>query len=502
MNYYGDKFEQLENFRPTADKLGLFVPPSHGISQEFIDGLLYEASRPSISEAEAAAETDYTDIQMSELDDMLMEYAGELSRVYEGPLILRSSGEGDAVGVGVYESAMHGVHLEDVRFAFNSVLASYFSEEARIFRQRMGYENKFAMFMQPMVGSTASVLPDDGQFEGVTINGNEISIDDSTVFLTPFSGNVTMGTPRTGIGIMRLQPGHGSAVDYAGYPAFNLNSEDRLYDPMSAERAIQRRIEREVSARDPRDPYRKMNGLMCKPDGRWEDNYLYTAFVSTWGTEYRIGDIKEQLASIYEEVDNSATYMEFAVRRSIDDGDQLYVIQKGDLRLDVDTAIDLNLIDGGSVVEDSFRVEAGVNSYKEVGSLVCIGGPDHTYVREFDRSEEASSGYVIVYGARQLDDRKLDIRNLENLQGIVALESMEYSHSGHPEDHLIGYSEQLGIPILSMLRWSTEKAWGKLNGAIDLMPGYTKTILGDVRVHAGGFIIATNEKEGLIARKS
>lgn len=456
--FFGDKYEYLESSKAQIEASGAKVPEAIGISQEVIDSVLVNSGLPTIDESASLspdsphlADISGRIVIPDEVTDGLVESAINLASHFNGPVITRSSGRGDAVGIGVYESVIHGTDPEDVRSAFSSVAGSYFTDRAIIYRDRKGLEPGYGMFMQPVVGNNLQALDKWEAMERKWL----------PVFTSVVSGNVKIGTPRNPQGVIRLNQGLGSGVNDRNAPVIEFGTD---YDNNSLVLlpAIYR-LDHMLG-----DRYADDRGdILYLEEGKWKTADKYNRYGSIPSHSELTGkDIQSIAQSLQREL-GSPCYFEFAVRE--EDGEKIvYIHQIAPIETSSGNAeVSIESIPQESIILDNVNVFAGGVNTEPCTKIVCLshGEGSQTDLYEFDRTKEATDGYILVYHASATSkSQRIDIRNLKNVRALVDLESMDWGHaSGTPEQHLIGYSDQLGIPLLNIFDRGS-KAWRKLNG--------------------------------------
>jgi hypothetical protein len=492
--FYGEKYDQLLVAKPYIESAGFGVPEMYGLPQSILDKVLFASSLPSIAEADRS-EFGIHDVQKQivlppDLLDHVVEVSRGLAGVFAGPLVMRSSGNGDAIGVGVYSSSVFSDNARSARDAFAKVVASYFSNEAIIYRQRAEIESGFAMFMQPLVGTAQ---------EGVS---EYRPSETAQIFDTLLSGNARIGTPRSPRGSMKLQPGHGCAVAIPGLPAFDF--ADTWLDDGSAERSSAEVIVNNTGHRYTVANSAETNIMYVKKaESGWKEDYgeYSSTNRSSQLESLTIGALKEQLSRIHDVLGNRPAYYEFVVRNG-DNGEELYVVQKGDLQVrDASVEITIDNARKEDILLNNMVVEAG-NGYSPVfKTIVCFEGESNFDLYAFDETEAAQNGYLLALRAEKIDKvNPINVRRLKNARAIVTIESKGRSHTTRPEEHVAGYSEALGIPFISVFD-SGSRAWRLFNGS-SLRRDRTQKGRreGSLLVRDGSFMVVSDpySKDGLI----
>jgi hypothetical protein len=465
--YYGDKYEQLRAATPAIEAAGAIVPPMRPISQHTVDTILRYSGLPLIRGGDAdhstvSDEEAFDQIRIpNKLSTELQEEIDNLGKVYDGPVIVRSSGRGDATGIGVYKSA---ILKYDQNFrgldAVNAVVASYFSDGARNYRQRAGLEPGFAAFLQPIVGTRVGVKNNYARMYGEDPDAIH------TPFFIAYSGNVRIGTPRNPDGLVRLQAGIGSAVDKQGAAMLKLSQLEGELDEDDPYRGtlFGTMSSLELSSMSHRDHDSQLNYF--EPDEHIPDEWHNSHNDYSWpyspydeDTGLDGADFARQIRAIHQGL-NTPTYLEFAVAPQ-GPKEKLFVIQAGKIEAEEGS---IEAVDETKILIDNVRVEATAVNTKPFGDIVCLSDEDKSELYEFDSTDRAQGGYLLAYSAERSATRnKIDVRKLRNVRALLVLESMSYAHCAPPESHLMGYSDKLGIPLLNIMEQGSD-TWHKLNG--------------------------------------
>lgn len=459
MPFYGDKYEQLASIAPEVEAAGMFVTGMTSIDQAMIDGELYANSMASIEDADLFPDgIDLSHFRPSQdMIDHLLEEGQRQSREFGGgPVILRSSGRGDSTGNGVYESERYDLTPDRAADAFKIVVGSYFDKKGRIFRERAGLEPGFAVFIQPLVGNVV-----DGRYDesyGVLRNPRK----DPKLFRTDYSGNARLATPLHPTGAIKIQRGLGSAVAIPGLPSVDFDLTD--CDDESPENAMFELAERSMSHRTMRDADRAFSkqGYVLDADGNWTSNYGDYRPVAYMGDEgVTLGGLKQLLLNLNNSLGSAPSYYEFASRWH-EGEERIYIIQKGAIANN-GPEVNLETIDRRQVLIDGVTVEAGNGACPSFETIVCLTDNDKQDLYAFDKSKAAKGGYLLAYHAsRAMRGHEIDMRQLSNVRAFMAFESGDWGHSKRPEEHVLGYSDQLGIPLMTIM--SGGDAWPLLTG--------------------------------------
>lgn len=455
--FYGDKFDQLIGSAQNVKNAGAFIPETVGVSQEIIDEALMMSGLPTINEAADLSDATLIEHKLRVPDTILgalVEAAEGLATSFNGPLLLRSSGRGDAVGIGVYDSRLHGSSPESITSAFVAVVGSYFTEQATQYRQRRGLDSGFGMFMQPVVGSQINTRDEwpHKREDFDTLDICERYECTLTAFGPIVSGNVKMGTARSSEGLLRLEEGIGSAVNKRGAPVLELRGSkyaDNLLSTVNdayIDDHIWFKIEDRVAGG---------NVAVLDDDGEWalsEADGRYGRILDD-NEQIKLADFEQIITRLQKSL-GKPCYLEFAVT-NIEGQDKLYVLQLSTLEQSEpgNKSVDFEFVDLKDVLADRLQAQNDVVESEPFGKIVRLDqASSHSDLYAFDAQSAAEEGYLLVYSSRATHsgESRIDLRRLKNVRALLELESLDVGRvNGTAEEHLIGYSEQLGIPLLS-----------------------------------------------------
>lgn len=149
----GEKARQFVQKTSFLKSIGFHVPKRTVLAQNFLDGFFQENGlgkslievNPS-SDLEAKIKQGQFSIDDSNaLQEIFASYGNS-------PLIMRSSGEGDARGTGIYDSIFTENKVGGAITALKEVLSSYFSEDAIAFRKDAKTGEGFGIMIEPVIG--------------------------------------------------------------------------------------------------------------------------------------------------------------------------------------------------------------------------------------------------------------------------------------------------------------------------------------------------------------
>lgn len=155
----GDKAKMLVDHADAISASGFSVPPRVIFSQERLDEILKNSGcRGGISGSSFASllptRVKIPEHIQAEIDATL---AAIKEKCGDVPVMIRSSGMGDARGTGVYKSRYTQNVPHQARYCFQDVLGGYFSSHASSWRHRTNATQGFAIIIEPMV---CQPLPD------------------------------------------------------------------------------------------------------------------------------------------------------------------------------------------------------------------------------------------------------------------------------------------------------------------------------------------------------
>ena len=283
-------------------------------------------------------------------------------------------------------------------------------------------------------------------------------------------------------GYARLQQGFGSAVGIDDIPRFKFTGE------LDESELVYMMMERGRTEMDITQFSGKINPLIF--------NAPYIDWGHYWGLEvnlpmlYRPSDDRDttltlpELRDVFSSLRDSiggARYFEFTTRFEGDD-EQIFITQIG--ALDTNRKSDsLPVPTREQVMLDGFKVETCPDTDVSAGAIVCQSSADTTALEEFDRSEAATNGYVLVTTADNYNEEKyMHFKRFRNMKAIVVLQSLMLGayHDAPIQEHFIGYTEASGVPILTVRDRSIDYYWDELRGD-------DAEYVGDLFVRKGSF---------------
>lgn len=149
----GEKARQLLEKMSSLAKIGFSAPRRTVLAEGYFDGFFQRNGLGANLRSVEISEDLEAKIKNGSLTSEELEVLKTVILSYrKKPLVIRSSGEGDARGTGIYNSEFTVNSLEWVTESLQSVLASYFSTAATTFRMDANREEGFAVIVEPMIG--------------------------------------------------------------------------------------------------------------------------------------------------------------------------------------------------------------------------------------------------------------------------------------------------------------------------------------------------------------
>lgn len=182
----GEKAGQLVKKTNVLKEMGFYVPKRTVLAQDFFDGF-FQRNGLGNSLTDVNPDPDLeAKIEQGKFSEKEIEtLQGIFSSNGNKPLVLRSSGEGDARGTGIYKSEFSENKSEDAIVALKKVLASYFSKNAITFRRDAKIGEGFGVIVEPLIGQ------DMGGFFGPILSGfgyTSTSVGEGYVNIVPGIG--------------------------------------------------------------------------------------------------------------------------------------------------------------------------------------------------------------------------------------------------------------------------------------------------------------------------
>ncbi len=339
-----------------------------------------------------------------------------------GPLIVRSSGAGDARGVGIYESHVVPGNQKMIFKAIRRILQSYRSEKAIAYQKKLNLDpQNYGLIIEPLLAQVEKVDKD------YTNDGRTVPV---TSLTAPISGHGYTSGPQ-GEGYQIVVPGLGCAV----YMRFGEKITRRLLEPFGGnldDYIGENRYHQQPSglrhSQDLRGHY--YNPLVWSNDGKalQESDYFF------WDRSIFLNDLFDGLEKLKNRF--GPQYVEW-VCLTEENRATFYVVQIAD----IDIRIDFHL-----TIPENIKIEA-INpvghGQKNVSTIYYL--QDDIYaLRQFNATHP--EGYILVcpitVSSLRGAQANLDLATISNAVAIL-----EYGH-GHTSEvygHWRGLLENTGI---------------------------------------------------------
>ncbi len=145
----GEKARQLQEKTPKLKEIGWHIPRRTALANSYFtdflsaNGVSMDDQAPGLEERVRSGR--FAEGQHATLQKVIGSHGRK-------PLVVRSSGEGDARGTGIYKSEFVDGTIEGINRGVREVYASYFSSDAIAFRKDAGLEDGFGVIIEPIVG--------------------------------------------------------------------------------------------------------------------------------------------------------------------------------------------------------------------------------------------------------------------------------------------------------------------------------------------------------------
>lgn len=149
----GEKARQLVDKTPMLKNLGFHTPRTVILAEDCF-AEFFQRNGLGQSLRSVPQEPDLEEaIRRAHMHGGQFELLKEISQQIDAPaLVIRSSGQGDARGTGIYTSEFTDNNPARIRLAVQKVLASYFSPSAVAFREDAKVGEGFGVIIQPLIG--------------------------------------------------------------------------------------------------------------------------------------------------------------------------------------------------------------------------------------------------------------------------------------------------------------------------------------------------------------
>ena len=153
----GDKAMMLSDHADQISAAGFAMPPRVVFADDRINMILnHEEYTQSLRDSEWGGWVEMP----SQIEGEIAAVSGAIRDSFgDIPVLVRSSGIGDARGIGVYRSRKTRNEPERIKRDFANVLESYLSRDGRMWREAAGVPDGFAIIVEPMVGQLMPPSP-------------------------------------------------------------------------------------------------------------------------------------------------------------------------------------------------------------------------------------------------------------------------------------------------------------------------------------------------------
>ncbi len=149
----GDKAKQLLEKTPQLIQMGFHAPERTVLAEDYFDGFFQKNGLGKSFKSVDVIENLEAKIRRGSLTREEFETLQKVGFSYgKSPLVVRSSAEGDSRGTGIYKTEFCDNEIKAITPALKKVLASYFSENAVLFRKDSGAEKGFGIIIEPIIG--------------------------------------------------------------------------------------------------------------------------------------------------------------------------------------------------------------------------------------------------------------------------------------------------------------------------------------------------------------
>lgn len=412
----GDKAQQLIDKTPQLKELGFRVPHRTILAQGFLDGMRGENITPVYREI----------------------LGGAIKRYGNTPLMIRSSGAGDARGTGTYKSVAVLPDTEHVVEGIQEVLASYDSESAIAFRRDAKTGEGFGIIIEPMIGQEVG---DEyrSKFAPILSGFGYTSTPREKAFVTVAWGMGGGVSSRNGEKLTEevLEQYDGSLYDYISHSSLIMAMGSEGYKNSSL---VNEEMERSGAVF-----FRVAFGWGL---GEGEINLDYQ--VKSRYQEVNFLPFFENL-QLLEDAFGKSQYVEFALTLE-DSGSAFWITQIADANRKLDSFDFEN--SGTPFIEAENVTGSGVIEADTV--VLCRNSGMLDQLKKFNDKER---GYVLIYwanmiaggmsnyarrvgGERSGGERSLEYADLSNASVIIEIQNA--AHGKDPISHFGGQMEASG----------------------------------------------------------
>jgi hypothetical protein len=425
----GDKAQQLIDKTTGLKEIGFHSHRRTVLSQPFIEEVLKSNGVGESLESVAITPDLEQRLINGTLSPQQLETIERVSSSYDHSVLgVRSSAQGDSRGTGTYESGFAENRVDKIEKELLKVIASYFSEDAILFRKDAQTGEGFGVIIEPMVGQ---------------------EIED--VFAPVYSGYGYSSTS-SGDGYISIVPGLFGGVssrDGVKISARNLETLDDHFIILLSDLNEGKIKDGEA-----------LNPLVFNPRGDvYKNGIIQRSKLKCDPHKFELGKInlREMFSYIKkaEEMFKAPQYFEFAITLD-NDKPKYWIIQISDMNKRSDP---FEFSDEGKVLLECDTVTG--SGIKHSDAMVsCFNFSELEALREFNRN---NVGYVLRYSSRLTQSvstfimseatdttQKLRYRDFNN--AAVVIESQDAQHAGNSLSHFEGQIDLTG------------KFFGVLNG--------------------------------------
>ncbi|HEX5797424.1 MAG TPA: hypothetical protein VFX86_03465 [Candidatus Saccharimonadales bacterium] len=451
----GEKAEMLREHAPLVREAGLQIPPTTIIAHE-----AFEKESPSLG--------------------------GFVTRAVhnngEAPIAaVRSSGEGDARGSGVYDSIFSLNAPGPIQKVIGRVLDGFTDEGAEEFRRQVGLGDEFAIIIHPLIGQDLSAS--------------------LSVYAPPLSGFGYSSTAQKKDGFINVVAGFGGGLSRTGGERISPDDADSVALPFSFSKLIQTRRQAQRAGKDlpPSDFRPEDAGAQARDLGpvageafRLTEDPLPVSndlWRHTSDSPLRKAmDLFEPVRFIerlqkMEQAAGYPVYVEWAVTT---DGESLapYIVQIAPMEKQLSLEADSEPL---KEVYYSANGVIGTGRKKSTRIVACTDGADLGHLREFNDDPD-NEGYILIYysdlSTTASDGPKIEFRDFYRASVILEWQDEIRSHVLAPIEHhkgaidlsgkffgVIDVEKSKGLDELGFSPWRSSAGAGEKRGKIRIAEG-------------------------------
>ena len=436
----GEKARQLLEKTQQLIEIGFQVPKRFVLAEDYFDGFFQRNGLgASLRDVRGGATEDLEKkIKSGTLTREEFEILQKVASSYgQNPLAIRSSAEGDARGTGTYKSAFAENKFGIVRRTLQTVLASYFSQDAIAFRRDAKTGEGFAIIVEPIIGQNI---------------GN-------WCFAPILSGFGYTSTSR-GEGFVSVVPGLGGGVDSKDVEKISRSDIQKFNGNLSR---YLRKKEMEVHHSIIYSKGVLKGSALTRTDGNLMHMFNrgegYHGTVYFPPNSYSKGDVSRtsisfegeiqkwfnqlnlfQLFSMMERIEQAfgkPQYFEWAMTLN-KEGPAYWITQIADVNKKIDI---MDFEDLGKIIFMGHTVTGtGIKECYKIAN--CWNPHEVPFLNEFNQH---NSNYVLVFSSRMTTggaNQRIGYRDFSNATAF--LEIQDARHTGDPVSHLGGQLDATG----------------------------------------------------------